>query len=101
MNMNMNLTGQILVSTPALQDERFFKTVIYMCAHSSEGSMGIIINKKIDFDLYPDLLEQLGIDKSINNNKLFIRYGGPIESGRGFILHSDDIIKKETLNINK
>ena len=99
--MNMNLTGQILVSTPALQDERFFKTVIYMCAHSSEGSMGIIINKKIDFDLYPDLLEQLGIDKSINNNKLFIRYGGPIESGRGFILHSDDIIKKETLNINK
>ena len=97
----MNLTGQILVSTPALQDERFFKTVIYMCAHSSEGSMGIIINKKIDFDLYPDLLEQLGIDKSINNNKLFIRYGGPIESGRGFILHSDDIIKKETLNINK
>ena len=101
MNMNMNLTGQILVSTPALEDERFFKTVIYMCAHSSEGSMGIIINKKIDFDLYPDLLEQLGIDKSINNNKLFIRYGGPIESGRGFILHSDDIIKKETLNINK
>ena len=97
----MDLTGQILISTPSLQDERFFKTVIYMCAHSSEGSMGIIINKKIDFDLYPDLLEQLGIDKSINNNKLFIRYGGPIESSRGFILHSDDIIKKETLNINK
>ena len=97
----MNLTGQIIVSMPSLQDERFFKTVIYMCAHSDDGSMGIIINKKIDYDLYPDLLEQLGIDKPLNNKKLFIRYGGPVESGRGFVLHSDDIVRKETLNINK
>ena len=44
----MNLTGQIIVSMPSLEDERFYKTVIYICAHSSEGSMGIIINKKID-----------------------------------------------------
>ena len=97
----MNLTGQIIVSMPSLQDERFYKTVIYMCAHSSEGSMGIIINKKIDYDLYPDLLEQLGIDKPLDKKKLFIRYGGPIESGRGFVLHSDDMIRKETLNIDK
>ncbi len=97
----MNLTGQIIVSMPSLEDERFYKTVIYMCAHSSEGSMGIIINKKIDYDLYPDLLEQLGIDKPLDNKKLFIRYGGPIESGRGFVLHSDDMIRKETLNIDK
>ncbi len=97
----MNLTGKIIVSMPSLEDERFFKTVIYMCAHSSEGSMGIIINKKIDYDLYPDLLEQLGIDKPLDKKKLFIRYGGPIESGRGFVLHSDDMIRKETLNIDK
>lgn len=95
----MNLTGKIIVSMPSLEDERFFKTVIYMCAHSSEGSMGIIINKKIDYDLYPDLLKQLGINN--NNKKIFLRYGGPVESGRGFVLHSDDIIKKESLNINK
>ena len=97
----MNLTGQIIVSMPSLQDERFYKTVIYMCAHSSEGSMGIIINKKIDYDLFPNLLEQLGIDKPINNKKLFLRYGGPVETGRGFVLHSDDIVRKETLNIHK
>lgn len=97
----MNLTGQIIVSMPSLEDERFIKTVIYMCAHSSEGSMGIIINKKIDYDLYPDLLEQIGIDKPLNNKKLFIRYGGPVENGRGFVLHSDDLIRKETLNINR
>ena len=96
----MNLTGQIIVSMPSLEDERFFKTVIYMCAHSTEGSMGIIINKKIDYDLYPDLLEQLGIDKPLDNKKLFIRYGGPVESGRGFLLHTDEVIRKETLNID-
>ena len=97
----MNLTGQIIVSMPSLEDERFYKTVIYICAHSSEGSMGIIINKKIDYDLYPDLLQQLGIDKPLNNKKLFIRYGGPVESGRGFVLHSDDMVRKETLSIDK
>ena len=96
----MNLTGQLLISMPSLQDERFFKTVIYLCAHSKDGAMGIIINKKIDYDLYPDLLEQLGIDKPMDNKKLFIRYGGPVESGRGFILHSDEIIQKESLTID-
>ncbi len=73
----MNLTGKLLISMPSLEDERFYKTVIYMCAHSSEGAMGIIINKKIDYDLYPDLLEQLGIDKPLGSKKLYIRYGGP------------------------
>ena len=97
----MNLTGQIIVSMPSLQDERFYKTVIYICAHSSEGSMGIIINKKIDYVLFPNLLEQLGIDKPINDKKLFLRYGGPVETGRGFVLHSDDIVREETLNIHK
>ena len=96
----MNLTGQLLISMPSLQDERFFKTVIYLCAHSKDGAMGIIINKKIDYDLYPDLLEQLGIDKPLDNKKLFVRYGGPVESGRGFILHSDEIIQKESLTID-
>ena len=97
----MNLTGQFLISMPSLQDERFDKTVIYMCAHSKDGAMGIIINKKIDYDLYPDLLEQLGIDKPLGNKKLYIRYGGPVESGRGFVLHSDEVVQKETLNISK
>ena len=97
----MNLTGQFLISMPSLQDERFDKTVIYMCAHSTDGAMGIIINKKIDYDLYPDLLEQLGIDKPLVNKKLYLRYGGPVESGRGFVLHSDEFIQKETLSIAK
>ena len=96
----MNLTGKIIVSQPSLEDKRFNKSVIYICAHSSQGAMGIIINKKIDYDLYPDLLDQLGIDKTVNNKKLYIRYGGPLESSRGFVLHSDDIVSKESLNID-
>ena len=66
----MNLTGQILVSMPNMFDERFDKSVIYMCSHSNEGSMGIIINKQIDHDIYPNLLEQLGIDKPLNKRKI-------------------------------
>ena len=96
----MDLTGEFIVSMPSMQDERFLKTVIFICAHSKEGAMGFIINKKIDFELYPDLLEKLGVDKSINTNKFFLRHGGPLERSRGFILHSNDIVKSETLNIN-
>ena len=97
----MNLTGQLLISMPSQVDERFEKSVIYMCVHSKDGAMGIIINKKIDYDLYPDLLQQLGIDNPLIGKKLYIRYGGPVESGRGFVLHSDEFIRKETLTIDK
>ena len=97
----MDITGQILVSMPSLQDERFHRTVIYICAHSEEGSMGIIINKKIDHDFYPGLLKQLGIENSVKDKKILIRYGGPVESERGFILHSDDFLHKESLFIDK
>ena len=97
----MDLTGQILISMPNMLDERFYKTVIYICAHSKEGSMGIIINKNIDHDNYPNILEQLGIDKSLNDKKIFIRYGGPVETGRGLVLHTDDVIQKGSLPIDK
>ena len=97
----MDLTGQILVSMPNMLDERFHKTVIYICAHSNEGSMGIIINKNIDHDNYPNLLAQLGIERSLGDKKIFIRYGGPVETGRGLVLHTDDVIQKGSLPINK
>ena len=97
----MNLTGKLLISMPSLEDERFYKTVIYMCAHSTEGAMGIIINKKIDYDLYPDLLEQLGIYKPLGGKKLYIRYGGPVESGRGFELPHQSAKQNQTLSIEK
>ena len=60
----MNLTGKILISLPNMKDIRFYKSVIYICAHSKDGAMGIIINKSLELELYPDLLLQLGIDQA-------------------------------------
>ena len=74
---------------------------ISQAQHIIESIINRIIKKKNDYDLYPDLLEQLGIDKPLEDKKQYIRYGAPVESGRGFILHSDDMIRKETLNIDK
>ena len=65
----MNLVGQILISLPNIKDERFFKSVIYICAHSSEGAMGFIINKSLELDYYPELLKQLGLDNLQSNKK--------------------------------
>ena len=97
----MNLTGQFLISMPRFK-MKDLKKQLYICVLIQKtGLMGIIINKKIDYDLYPDLLEQLGIDKPLLNKKLYLRYGGPVESGRGFVLHSDEVIQKETLSIAK
>lgn len=97
----MNLAGKILISLPNIEDERFYKSVIYVCAHSNEGSMGIIINKSLELELYPGLLKQLGIEKQHTNKKIFFHYGGPVETGRGFILHSDDFIKNDSMLIDK
>ena len=96
----MNLTGKILISLPNMKDIRFYKSVIYICAHSKDGAMGIIINKSLELELYPDLLLQLGIDKKKVNKKILLQYGGPIETGRGFVLHTDDFIKNESMKID-
>jgi len=97
----MNLVGQILISLPNIKDERFYKSVIYICAHSPEGAMGFIINKSLELELYPTLLKQLGLDNLQNNKKIYFHYGGPVEPNRGFVLHSDDFIKKESMPIDK
>lgn len=91
------LDGQLLVAMPSMPDERFARTVIYMCAHSEEGAMGIVINQKSKSVTFPELLVQL----KVIDEKAAIRLppevgdvqvlrGGPMESGRGFVLHSDD-----------
>ena len=96
----MNFTGKILLSLPNMQDSRFHKSVIYVCAHSKEGAMGFIINKSLEMEFYPGLLKQLGIDQLPQNKKILFNYGGPVEPNRGFILHSDDFIKTESITID-
>jgi putative transcriptional regulator len=102
------LDGQMLIAMPAMNDERFTRTVIYVCAHSSEGAMGIIVNQPAGNLKFPDLLVQLEVIPASERIELPTRAedvkvlkGGPVESGRGFVLHSADyFIENSTLPID-
>jgi putative transcriptional regulator len=92
--------GQLLVAMPQMQDPRFAKTVIYLCAHTPEGAMGLVLNKLVDSITFPDLLEQLSIEPAISGDEIRVHFGGPVESGRGFVLHTADYQREGTLPIN-
>ncbi|RXF75611.1 YqgE/AlgH family protein [Hansschlegelia zhihuaiae] len=102
------LDGQVLVAMPTMEDDRFARTVIYVCAHSSEGAMGIVVNKPAPHISFPDLLVQLDVIAAGEEIRLPDRAGaiqvlrgGPVESGRGFVLHSADfMIEDSTLPID-
>lgn len=93
------LSGQLLIAMPSMTDPRFTKTVIYLCAHNSEGAMGLVINKQIDELTFPDLLEQLEIDQT-PKDRIDILFGGPVEQARGFVLHSAEYIQEATMRVN-
>lgn len=84
------LEGKLLIAMPGMADERFAQTVIYMCAHSPSGAMGIVINKPIPGLSFRELMGQLDIDVVTDLTPFPVLYGGPVETGRGFVLHSDD-----------
>lgn len=91
------LVGQLLVAMPSMQDTRFAKTVIYMCAHNADGAMGLVVNRSLDDLGFPDLLEQLEIDTSTLTDDVDVHFGGPVETGRGFVLHSPDYLQEGTM----
>lgn len=86
------LTGQILIAMPQMQDPRFKGAVIFMCGHDEQGAMGIVVNKLIDSMTLSDLLEQLDMSPDTRIDELKVHYGGPVEIGRGFVLHSTDYL---------
>lgn len=102
------LDGQILVAMPGMTDERFSRAVIYVCAHSSEGAMGIVLNRPATNVNVPDLLVQLEIIPEAERIRLpqkvgqmQVLIGGPVETSRGFVLHSPDFhIAQSTLPID-
>lgn len=93
------LTGQLLIAMPVMQDLRFARTVIYMCAHNAEGAMGLVINRLAGAVTFPDLLEQLGIEEPTAGEQIRVHFGGPVESGRGFVLHSGEYKQESTLSV--
>lgn len=84
------LSGKLLVAMPGMGDPRFQKSVIYMCAHSEEGAMGIIVNKPMPELTLGDLLEQLDIPRPPASEQIRVQMGGPVEPGRGFVLHTSE-----------
>jgi putative transcriptional regulator len=94
------LEGQLLIATPGLRYSCFSKAVIYVCSHTDSGAMGIIINQTLE-DLNSTILwNHFNIDVSGQQIYLPVHFGGPIDSARGFILHSADYQKPDTVNIN-
>ena len=103
------LDGQMLIAMPGMEDTRFARSVIYLCAHSEEGAMGIIINQPAAQVDFPQLLVQLDVIEKTDIIRLpnkagamQVLKGGPVETGRGFVLHSNDFfIDNSTLAIDK
>lgn len=94
------LSGQLLVAMPTMQDPRFARTVICLCAHSAEGAMGIVLNKPLDGLSFDDLLQQLGLDPLPPQRRIRLVAGGPVEGGRGFVLHTADWETEGSLRVN-
>lgn len=86
----MDLNGKFLIAMPGMGDPRFEKSVVLICAHSEEGAMGLIINKPTPALSFTGLLEQLNIPLAQGGRDIRVHYGGPVERGRGFVLHSRD-----------
>lgn len=86
----MDLCGQLLVAMPGMSDPRFERAVILICAHSAEGSMGLIVNKPVKDLSLGGLLEKLGLPSARKGRDILVHFGGPVERGRGFVLHSPD-----------
>ncbi len=95
------MTGELLVAMPQMRDARFTRSVIYICAHTSDGAMGLVVNRLVGSLTFPDLLQQLNIDAHGKGEHIRIRSGGPVETGRGFVLHSTDYVDDATLKVGE
>ncbi|MEO0692006.1 MAG: YqgE/AlgH family protein [Pseudomonadota bacterium] len=91
-----DLTGQLLIAMPGMTDPRFDKSVIFLCEHSDKGAMGLIVNKPTPELPIVDLLKQLGIEAEDEATDMLIHFGGPVEHGRGFVLHSREYKANES-----
>lgn len=99
---NGYLTGKLLIAWPSIGDQRFSRSVIYICTHNEEGAMGLILNNPMPNMTFRDLLAQIGIEpQDPTAHKRLVHYGGPVETGRGFILHSLDFRRETTLSVDE
>ncbi|MCA8926827.1 MAG: YqgE/AlgH family protein [Alphaproteobacteria bacterium] len=93
-----SLTGRFLIAMPHMGDPRFARSVVFLCAHGDEGAMGLIVNKEAENITFNELLEQLEIEPP-PGDMLTVQNGGPVESGRGFVLHSRDYFQEGSVRV--
>lgn len=86
----MDLCGKFLIAMPGMGDPRFARSVILICAHSGDGAMGLIVNRPMPELSFTGLLDQLGIPRGPQGRDIRVHFGGPVERGRGFVLHTPD-----------
>ena len=97
-----SLDGQLLIAMPGMGDPRFEKSVVFMCAHSEDGALGLIINKPTREIRFQTLLEQLDLAVGPAQRDIRVHFGGPVENERGFVLHSSDYrAEAATLEVSK
>ncbi len=94
------LTGQLLVAMPGMADPRFARSVVFLCAHSREGAMGLIVNRRLDNVEFADIVGQIGVEREELQADLPVHYGGPVEPRRGFVLHSTDQVDESSMVID-
>jgi putative transcriptional regulator len=94
-----SLTGQVLIAMPGLQDPRFSQSVIYLCAHTADGAMGIVINRPLSEPSFADLLKQLEVAPVPPARSIRLCSGGPVDNARGFVLHSADWTGEGSLRV--
>jgi len=85
-----DLTGKLLIAMPGIGDPRFSRSVVLICAHSDDYTMGLVLNKPMDDLTLPELLTQLGIEQNIQLPDTYVLNGGPVGTDRGFVVHSND-----------
>jgi putative transcriptional regulator len=88
---NGSLAGQLLVAGPDMGDPRFAETVIYVIGHTDQGALGVIVNQPVKSVSFAELFRLLHLDGSAGTGSLSVHYGGPVEQGTGFVLHSRDV----------
>ena len=94
------LTGQLLIAMPAMADPRFAQSVIYLCAHTEEGAMGLVLNRPLAKPSFDELLRQLEIAPVPPARRIRLCAGGPVDNARGFVLHTADWTGEGSLRVN-
>jgi putative transcriptional regulator len=96
-----SLTGQVLIAMPQMGDARFAHSVIFICAHTNEGAMGIVVNSPLEAPSFSDLLKQLKVDPVPPARNIRLCRGGPVENARGFVLHTADWTGDGSLRVDE